>query len=172
MQVVEAGKEGVVAVVHDSGYAEVSLADVQAGKPIQLQAWAKLEIRVVEGGQPVAGRKVAFYPDADQSRDVGGVAYSINAETDASGVVLFDRVVPRDGFVSMVLPQEDLFGTSNYPNGGFKLDLKPGQVESIQFGGGGRSVSGRIELPGNPSVKHSWRYNQAGTVTTAGKSRA
>ena len=151
LQAVEAGKLGVVAVVHKSGWAEVSLADVQAGKPIQLQKWARLEIRVVEGGQPVAGRKVMFHPEeVNRSRQVGGVVYSIDAETDASGVAVFDQVVPRDGFVMMALVQEHPNSTSNYANGGFTLELKPGQSKSIQFGGGGRSVSGTIELPDNP----------------------
>ena len=62
LQIVEAGVAGVIAVVHDSGYAEVSLTEVDSGKPIQLQAWAKLEIRVVEGGQPVADREVQISP--------------------------------------------------------------------------------------------------------------
>ena len=170
LQAVEAGERGVVAVVHDSGYAEVSLADVQAGKPIQLQRWARLAIRVVEGGQLVAGRKVAFYPaEVDRSRQVGSVAYSIDAETDANGVAILDRVVPRNGFVTMLLVQKFTNSTVNSTNGGFMLELKPGQTKSIMFGGGGRSVSGRIELPDNAPVKHSWRYNRAGTVKTVGE---
>ena len=60
-------------------------------------------------------------------------------------------------------------GSTSYTNGSFELELEPGQSKSIQFGGSGRSVTGRIELPNNPSIKHSWKYNDAGRAEALGE---
>lgn len=163
---VEEGVAGIVAIVHDSGYKELTLEELAESPEIRLDVWAKLEFEVIEEGKPVAGREVLFRPRDDRTRVVDIFSYSIDAKTDENGRAIIDRVIPTDGFASMALVQEYHSGSTHYSHASRPIKLKPGQTKSIRFGGSGRTVVGRVHLPDGPPAEHSWETNEAGDIET------
>ncbi|KAA5542705.1 redoxin domain-containing protein [Roseiconus nitratireducens] len=166
LDAVEEGIAGIVAIIHDSGYAEVTLEELAKSTEIQIDRWASLEFEVIEEGRPVAGRQVQFRPRDDRTRVVDIFSYSIDAETDEDGRATLDRVIPTDGSVSMALVQEYHRGATYYSHASQPIQLGPGQKQTIRFGGSGRTVVGRVDLPGEPPAKHRWEMNEAGSIET------
>jgi thiol-disulfide isomerase/thioredoxin len=168
LPVLPADETGIVAIVHDSGYIELSLDQLRESEAIRLDAWASLHFNVKLDGVPAANHAVRFDPSNDRTRDVNIFSYGLETMTDEKGHAVLERVVPRKGHVSLMLIQPRNTGTTHYPDRGYELAPQPGQSLSLDFGGSGRAVIGQLELPPNPDIPHRWSKNDAGTIETAG----
>ncbi|MEM9643920.1 MAG: M56 family metallopeptidase, partial [Planctomycetota bacterium] len=157
LRALQTGVAGILAVIHETGYAEVALSELVEAPEIQLSAWASLDFKVTEEGQPVAGRTVDFRPAEDRSRVVSIFAYSIGATTDANGFARIERVIPTNGYVSMALSQETYNGSISYSHASRPIALAPGESKTVQFGGRGKTVMGKILLPDDPPANHRWK---------------
>lgn len=167
LEFVPEDEPGIVAFIHDSGYAERSLQELRDDPKVKLEEWASLTVKVVEEGKPVAGRSVKFQPRRKRSRVVDVFSYGIEAETDENGIVVLDRVLPSSGIIAMILVQQHRDGSTHYPSAARNITLSPGENRMVQLGGNGRTITGAISLPPNPPAEHSWRQNDAGVLKTS-----
>jgi len=146
-----------VAAFNESGFVEV---DTTAGaSPIQLRLapWGRATGHVIIAGKPAADRQIfvettELTPDASQSH-MDGYA---ETKTDADGNYHIDRVIPGNLRVSRMVRQD-------YPNGGYASHptqteygaVAAGQTATVNLGGHGRAVMGKLILPPGvgPSLK-------------------
>ncbi|MDB5338458.1 MAG: resA 1, partial [Planctomycetaceae bacterium] len=158
----------LIVAVADSGYAEVATSDFIKTGEIRLQAWAKIEAVVHYKGQALADVNLVVFPENERGKVIQIFSYGITGKTDAAGRVFFNQVVPRTVRVGRTLEQPIGRGTVNYYERSQKLVLQPGAVVSLELGGAGAVVTGRLSIDGTPPAQHVWRLNEAVTITKAG----
>ncbi len=148
-----------VRVVHDSGFAEIlRQPDEQLGD-IQLQPWAKLSGRLMNGGKPIAGERIFYTPGHDHPLGEPRFQGIYQQKTDAEGRFEFERVPPGIGSLRAQLgPWKDSQLTSSQAEA---LDLQPGEERTVALGGEGATVNGKVVSTGRdaaPLDKH-WSLN-------------
>jgi RNA polymerase sigma factor (sigma-70 family) len=143
--------QGLV-IVHDQGYAEVSLAQLAAAAPVRLQPWGRLRGKVVLESRPganqeiVAGAQETRYSSA--GRRINFLDWRFEATTDAEGRFSFDKVPPGP---CVVLRQQKV---SNMIFGSHEAGvfIPAGQAVDVVLGGQGRPVTGTAVLPGAAAI--------------------
>lgn len=168
LPVLDPNTSGLLAIVHDGGYAEVTLDQLRDNPNVKLEQWASVSVDVQFDGFPAANQRVHFEPRFDRSRDLRVFSYDMEADTDANGHAELKRIIPRPGHISLVVVQPHYSGSTNYPDRGFVISPQPGQSLNFKFGGSGRGVTGQISLPPNLNIAHKWSQNEAGEIKTAG----
>jgi beta-lactamase regulating signal transducer with metallopeptidase domain/thiol-disulfide isomerase/thioredoxin len=145
--------------VHDDGYAEIDLRPDQQAGDIVLQPWAHVEGRLWQAGKPVPDAWVSVDPIALlRSSDTPYIQDGIGAQTSRDGRFLIDRVPPRKSSVSTQLsPWRDYPVTSEEY---VPVDLQPGQHFSVNLGGNGISVTGKVVVTGTAKkIDLNWSLN-------------
>ncbi|MBC7819310.1 MAG: M48 family metalloprotease, partial [Planctomycetaceae bacterium] len=168
----------VVVVAHEAGYAEVANAERslarkspvgqdeaedkpnEEGKPkedtavIELQPWGRVEGRVLIGDKPVVGAKYWVY----QSRaDDAHVRTNTNVETDADGRFVVEQLPPgRHGICQRYADGSD--GKSSHFISGLlvRFDIPAGKKTTLELGGRGRALIGKLALPEGFPHKVDW----------------
>ena len=158
----------LLVIVHDSGYLELPLDQLKAGQPIQLAEWAKLEITLKDGHEPVKNGKVVCYVQPPKEQKVKIFSYGLRATTDDLGVAILDHCPPL--MTARVGREIEIdFGTGGSSStiaSGVKVEFKPGETTRVTIGGKGREVLGQIVMPPDPPVPHSWKLNEFGRFST------
>jgi beta-lactamase regulating signal transducer with metallopeptidase domain/thiol-disulfide isomerase/thioredoxin len=154
-------EDSLVVAVHDSGYAEVTGAEVTQTGALRLQAWAKLDVVVRRGTMPQAGAKVTVDPNWEGTQSVRVFAYGITGTTDKDGHVHFDRLAPRTSIVRKTIDQHVGSGTTVYPERQDRVELAPGKSMRVELGGTGSAIAGQLAVSGEPPAKHRWALNEA-----------
>jgi len=133
-------EEGLIVVIHSTGYAHVESSDFDNGSQIQLTPWAKIEGTIVPS-------------DEDSREFIVAVTPIMSSEDNRSQLISwqFDRIsVSGRHFVIDYVPSIPLqvgqivrweHSSPVY------LKPKPGETYKVQIGGKGRTVTGKIIHP-------------------------
>jgi len=142
-------------IVHDQGYAEVSLAQLAASGTVRLQAWGRLEGKLILESRPGANEQVAACSYVRRYSDAGRrfnfLSWRLEATTDAEGKFSFDKVPPGQ---CEVFRQEKV-SHSRFASHEIRASIKAGQVAEVVLGGAGRALAGTAVLPGPAGI--DWR---------------
>lgn len=137
------GDPHAVVVRSDAGYAQVLASDLAKSGDVTLQPWGRIEGVLRVGAKPASGGRVQLTrPGAMDEWQKWLVQHETSARADGAGRFVFPRVAPGE------------FAVSYYPEGsGFPLrtaagEVAPGQTVTVELGGTGRPVVGRVDLGG------------------------
>jgi hypothetical protein len=149
-----AAREGDSAVmaVDEAGFATVSVEELRARGEVRLQAWARVEGKLMIADAPATNEVVRLVsmpsPYEWYPRELPGYSISLRTRTEADGEFVFERVPPlmmelsHSPMLSDKAP-EPIEKTQNR-----RLLLKPGETRRVQLGGVGRPVIGKIVVEG------------------------
>ncbi len=137
--------------VHESGYAEVTLAELKKSGQIQLQPWGRVEGTLRLGDRLGANEKVSL--TAIEPR-LGFYSETFETRTDDQGRFAFTFVPPGEQGIARMIPRGtngSVYAVNDY------LMVKPGGVTQFTLGGQGRRVTGQAIID-DPSIKFDWKY--------------
>ena len=133
---------------HDDGYAEVERkADQQPGD-LALRAWASIEGRLMQAGQPVPSVSIVFQPMRPLLTGTPRIRDGSLVKTDQSGRFVFTRVPPIKSRLSSDGKEFESGTSQSVP-----MDLQPGERVTLDFGGNGTSLTGRVIASGAAGAK-------------------
>jgi hypothetical protein len=142
----------LLAAVHDAGHATARGADHDANSPLRLDPWARIEGTFRVGDRPAARQLLLIDPQersVQQSRDEPWVGFATRTSTDESGKFTCARVPAGKGKIIQSVSQPGPGGESMPGRGIIRTyDVRPGESITIDLGGRGRPVVGKIKLPG------------------------
>jgi hypothetical protein len=144
----QSGKFKLVAL-SAAGFAQVGSDAIAKSPDVHLTPWARAEGRLLLNGKPGANQNISVFVNQQQQwrPDEPMVQISNQCQTDADGHFSFDRVAPGDIQVS----HEVMMSNGQY-NQGFNVQTQEatavsGQTITVNLGGAGRPVTGRVILP-------------------------
>ena len=153
------GERFTIVATTDAGFAMADFAaDQHNAGTLQLQPWATVRGRLLDGGQPVK-RATVFVnlvrlDNLDQPRVETN---DLQVRTDKDGRFVFAKVPPVPASVRVHLgPWEDP-GFRSGPS--VPLDLKPGQQVELNLGGAGATVKGKVTLTGKVPADLNCTYS-------------
>ncbi|TWU01155.1 M56 family metallopeptidase [Stieleria varia] len=91
-------------IEHDSGYAQVLVADLPKEKIIRLRPWAQLKVSVLANGKPVSGAEVSLSHEWRAYAPSSLLQSNRRQQTNENGEATFNRVVP--GSVSIKISND------------------------------------------------------------------
>lgn len=143
-----------------SGYAESTFAPGERPGDLSLKAWARVEGRLTQAGQPVPLEWISFEPIHVNGLNSPRVQNHYAVETDKDGSFVLERVPPVKAQLKAqpnVWLDSPLTSIRSVP-----LDLRPGEHVEVDLGGPGRTVTGRVVLhgvaPGEVDLSKSLNY--------------
>ncbi len=134
-------------IIHEAGYAEISLPALAAGGSFTLQPWGRVTGKVVLDSRPAANQHVGAYNFvarySDTGRRFGFLSFHLEATTDADGKFSFDKVPPGR---CKIFRQEvrSLVGFESHET---SVEVKSGTQCQVVLGGSGRTIIGKAVLP-------------------------
>jgi thiol-disulfide isomerase/thioredoxin len=134
-------------VLHDDGYAEARFEPGQQPDELALKAWARVEGRLVQGGQPVPSAWILFDPIRLGGVGLPHIQDNLSVKTDRSGRFVFPRVPPVKSYVKALLSvwrEWPISSSRSVP-----LDVQPGQRIEVDLGGQGTTVTGQVVPSGD-----------------------
>ncbi|MHB1309163.1 MAG: carboxypeptidase-like regulatory domain-containing protein, partial [Limisphaerales bacterium] len=138
-----------VIVVHGSGFAEATPAQLEAEPLLWLQPWGRIEGRCWRGGEPTEGREftLSFVDGGLPSISFDFQAYRV--KSDAEGRFVFAKVPPaRLQLIELIpSPQQPAEGASWAHKPTAVVEVRPGEVTQIEVGNTDRRVTLRLRLP-------------------------
>ncbi len=144
-------ERSALVAIHDAGYAEVHLEPDRQPGEVKLGAWARVEGRLMEAGQPVPTAWIHLTPVRSRLNAAPHIQDGLSMKTDLAGRFVFPRVPPVKSSVRAqisVWRESPIRSSRSVP-----LDLQPGQRVEVDLGGAGVSVAGRVIPAGDASVK-------------------
>jgi thiol-disulfide isomerase/thioredoxin/protocatechuate 3,4-dioxygenase beta subunit len=149
----------LIRATHKSGFAEVHREPDEPIGTLHLQPWARLSGRLFQDGQPVAKQDIFFSFPLQNRLGIPRFQDSFQTETDAEGRFEFERVPPIVASVRASLgPWQDspLSSSQSMP-----LDLKSGEHRTVELGGNGTSITGKVVATGRDDVPldKNWSLN-------------
>ncbi|MEM9825815.1 MAG: carboxypeptidase regulatory-like domain-containing protein [Planctomycetota bacterium] len=147
-------------VASQEGYAETYVGPDEQPQTLQLRPWASLEGRVTEGDRALAQARVICRP----IRELGGsnphVQDIFQALTDPDGRFRFEKLPPVPVVVRTILsPWNDYDYQSSRA---LPVALEPGETATVELGGGGQRVVGRVQCvgAGSDDIQFRWGINR------------
>jgi beta-lactamase regulating signal transducer with metallopeptidase domain/protocatechuate 3,4-dioxygenase beta subunit/thiol-disulfide isomerase/thioredoxin len=125
-----------VIVRHERGYGFIPPSAMGRSTDLKLQPWGRIEGVYREGDRAVAGARVNVWLDFTTSESTASMRTGYEARTDAEGRFVIDRVV--SGFAAGYTPTV----------GPVSFEVRPGETAQVTMGGSGRTVVGRLVVPG------------------------
>lgn len=141
-----ADPQGLV-VVHEQGYAQSPVG--AATNEIALQPWGRVEGRLVLDSRPAANQHVCArhqvlrYDKA--GRPFGLMNYFFETTTDSAGRFSFEKVPPGPCTVYRKVSHEPRTWFESHET---TVSVNAGATTDVVLGSGGRTVIGRVTLPG------------------------
>ena len=145
-----------VVAATEEGYAEKYC---QPGEPVgdlKLKPWAKVEGTLFQDGKPVPDASIILEPIRQLGGDNPHVQDNYQTRTDDEGKFVLRRVPPVPSVVSSWLSSWSDFPITS--NQSIPLDLQPGETRTVEIGGDGLQVDGRVRLIGDGADKIEFRY--------------
>lgn len=142
----------------DQGYGRVTGKELSGTKQIQLQAWARVEGTAKIGSKPAANKRITL----DLKYEPSSYHFDYSATTDEDGRFVFERVPPE--FKDVAISRSIRIYTDEVAGGGIggrvgiqSISLEAGKTTTVNLGGFGRPVVGKIVCPkGTPKPKGDW----------------
>ena len=169
-------------VIADTGCAQVARDQMPADGKITIRSWGRIDGTYLAGKTPQANRELFLAP-INMARAIattnpsspyrminsGGRVYMIQrASTDADGEFEFKRVPSGTVMISTSFITGRTGRTSNLAT----VDVRAGETTSVQIGGKGRPVIGKVVVEGNqdplPPVNGSISLAPAAPTAAAG----
>ncbi len=134
----------LVAVHEQAGYATAPADELGEDGRIELLPWATVRGVVKVGKKPVPNARVTYSRnDAPESEEPRAYFHN-SASTDENGRYVFNHVPAGKGRVSrMMQTGPGMYSTT----GGEPCDAKPGESLTVNLGGKGRPITGRLVAP-------------------------
>jgi thiol-disulfide isomerase/thioredoxin len=133
-----------VIVLHDSGFAERTAAQLAGDADVVVRPWGRVEGTLRIGPRPGAGERVKLFPERPEEPDQPHPYFDYQGTTDADGRFVIDRVLPGSASVSRVIPlgERSTGYSHNVP-----VEVEAGRTARVNLGGTGRPVVGRVVVP-------------------------
>ncbi|GMU38461.1 MAG: carboxypeptidase regulatory-like domain-containing protein [Phycisphaerae bacterium] len=151
---------GVLIAVHHAGWSVVHRPAVEAGD-LMLSPWGRIEGRMYKGSVPDANRRMTTWATAPQAERSVQVSFAFDTECDSEGRFRL-RALPGENLVSALTWHEEVRHGRYTTPGGFRpawtarVQVQPGESAGVEFGLGGRTVTGRIlGYGGNEALRPS-----------------
>src|SRR2546421_3161752 len=146
-------------VIGDAGFAEVGRDQMPADGNITIRPWGRIEGTYVAGKTPQANRQLSLSPlntpraiattnpsSPYRMMNSGSRVYMMQrAGTDAEGGFACERVAPG----TVMLSTSFITGRSGRTSNLATVDVRPGQTTTVEIGGKGRPVIGKVVVDGN-----------------------
>jgi hypothetical protein len=151
------GATGLV-VVHERGYAEISIDSLKQTPQIKLQAWGRIE-GILRVGRHLGTNELVTLQQAPMFEKPQPMidGNDFQARTDNQGRFIFTQVPPGERKIARMIPQGE---RSWVHSPGTSITVKPGDVTRIEIGGNGRTVIGKLRLS-QPNPDVDWRRAHA-----------
>jgi len=146
----------VLAVVHDTGYAEISQKEIASSNQIQLRPWARIEGEILQDGKPVTGHRVRLSPVRVVNSTSPHFFVQYYSTTNGEGEFVFECVAPGPVSLSPDLgpwEQSELTSAQTVP-----LVVKAGETIRLSLGTEGKTIRGKTVLPQNVQRAMTWDY--------------
>ncbi len=149
----------LIRVFNDAGFAEVALTPDEPLGQIQLQPWAMVSGRLMQGDKPIGNENVYFHPLGGRGLTQARFQDSFYTRTDLEGRFQFDRLPPMLGSVGAHLGPWEASPMSSSQS--VVVDLKPGQTTNLVLGGEGSRLIGKVVATGrsNDDLSKQWSLN-------------
>jgi beta-lactamase regulating signal transducer with metallopeptidase domain/uncharacterized GH25 family protein len=148
-----------IVVTHSEGFTKLKSSDSPLPKTVTLTPYARVE-GVFHLGADVASNirlSVSTHSINSYGPDGPSIFTQNHVHADKDGRFVFERVIPGDGWIGRELHftgrQGDASATSSKR---IPMNFTAGRTTTIQLGGDGRRVVGRLRPPGDYSGKVSW----------------
>ncbi len=136
-------------VLHDEGYAEVPWDNFPDTGEIRLQAWSRVTGTAHIRGSVAPNHEIAARYTRASGTDTPYISYEVRTFSDASGLFSFDRLPAGDVMISRATrDRASLFIRRTAFDTRTWLETASGEVTTVQLGGEGRPLTGRISLAG------------------------
>lgn len=147
--------DGMLFVLHETGYFYRHSSLLDRDSHITLIAWARIEGVVRSAGQPVASEKLQLRPvDPELSSADSPVLWFFDETSHVDGTFAFEYVPSIALTVGRLVVTAGNLDLSH----GITFTPLPGANHLVNFGGGGASVVGRLELEArNPATLRALR---------------
>jgi len=139
--------------VNEAGFAQADQDALAASTDLHLARWGRIEGTLRVGNNPPARTRVgAEWLDTNPGDpNLNSVSWFQSATTDSLGHFVFDRIRPGNirlgRFVFQMFGRGDQQAAiSNYTQR-TRITLAPGESKTMDIGGGGRRVTGKLVLP-------------------------
>jgi len=134
-------------IIHEAGYAEVSLPALAGGGSFTLQPWGRVTGKVILDSRPAANQHVTAYNYVARYSDTGRrfclFTFHLEATTDADGKFSFDKVPPGRCKVF----RQELRSLAGFESHDTSVEVKSGTQSEVVLGGTGRTLIGKVVLP-------------------------
>ena len=134
-------ERSALVAIHDAGYAEEHLEPDRQPGEVKLGAWARVEGRLMEAGQPVPTAWIHLTPVRSRLNAAPHIQDGLSVKTDPAGHFVFPRVPPVKSSVRAqisVWRESPIRSSRSVP-----LELQPGQRVEVDLGArGSRSRGG------------------------------
>lgn len=140
----------------DYGYAEQYCDPKGRPKNMKLEAWSSVEGQLFQDGKPVADSLIFANPIRALGNGNPHVQDSFQTRTDINGRFVFEKLPPVPTTIRAYLsPWRDFNITSARQ---IPIDLQPGERHSVNLGGEGIQITGKVKLIGDGSEGIEFRY--------------
>ncbi len=137
-------------IFDDAGYAKVTAAQLEQTTEIKLQPWSRVEGIAQIGNQPAAGARIKLSMEYEFQEGKPWFLFDYGVTADQQGKFVFDRV-PPDAREPKVYRSIELIarGGSRVSTGArsYSITLEPGKTTTVNLGGSGRAVIGKLLAP-------------------------
>ena len=155
----------VIAIRHDSGYAEINADQLAETVSVRLLPWATVTGTVIGGSQPIPRAQVLLKrSEGTGDRRRPRVFYDVTTRADGNGQFVFTKLPPvRFGIFRTYRQGETI------PKW---IEPAAGRTIEIELGAGSRTVAGQITSPAGFAARVPWegdiRFAQDATLYIAG----
>ncbi|MCE3018664.1 MAG: M56 family metallopeptidase [Pirellula sp.] len=145
-----------IVVASDEGYAEKYYGPGEPASDLILKPWARVEGYLFQEGKPVADALIMLRPIRQLGGDNPHVQDNFQTRTDTNGKFIFSKVPSVPSTVGSLLSSwEDYPITSSQF---LPIELNPGETKTVNLGGDGLQIHGRVQLKGDGAEKIEFRY--------------
>lgn len=144
-----------IIVLSDEGYGLATAEDLEANEEVLIHPWSRVDGTFLVGERPAGQQQLQLSMFSEWYSDAPGFRFTDNATTDADGRFVFDRVPAGLGEVTHRIEQRRSFPQVSQRE---LFEINVGETLTIQLGGQGRPVVGRIVPPPHADQSRIWTY--------------
>jgi hypothetical protein len=132
-------------ISHSSGFASLTVEELQRSGKVTLQAWGQVDGTLRAGGKTLAKERIAIRsPISWAALESHHLVF--NANTDAEGHFTFTNLPPGD-YVLYRTPHL-ISGIQTTESHRHVFDVRPGETKKIDYGFNGRTLTGHVDADG------------------------